>query len=53
MKTLCLYYSRTNTTRVIMKRIAVLMDADLFEYTDGKDRSGLKGYIRSIKRRDK
>ena len=48
MKTLCLYYSRTNTTRVIMRRIAMLMDADLFEYTDGKDRSGLKGYIGSI-----
>ena len=45
MKTLCLYYSRTNTTRVIMRRIAMLLDADLFEYTDGKDRSGLKGYI--------
>ena len=47
MKTLCLYYSRTNTTRVIARRIAMLLDADLFEYTDGKDRSGLKGYLAS------
>ena len=47
MKTLCLYYSRTNTTRVIMKRMASLLDADLVEYTDGVDRSGFKGYIRS------
>ena len=47
MKTICLYYSRTNTTRVIMKRIAMLLGADLFEYTDGKDRSGFKGYIAS------
>ena len=45
MKTVCFYYSRTNTTRVIMKRIVMLLEADLFEYTDGKDRSGLKGYI--------
>ena len=47
MKTLCLYYSRTNTTRVIMKRMASLLDADLVEYTDGTDRSGFRGYIRS------
>ena len=25
----------------------MLTDADLYEYTDGKDRSGIKGYIRS------
>ena len=47
MKALCLYYSRTNTTRVIMKRMAMLLDADLVEYTDGVDRSGFKGYIKS------
>jgi len=47
MKTLCLYYSRTNLTRVIMRRIAMLTDADQYEYTDGVDRSGFKGYIRS------
>lgn len=47
MKTLCLYYSRTNTTRVIMKRLASLLDADLMEYADGIDRSGFRGYLRS------
>ena len=47
MKTLCLYYSRTNLTRVITRRIAMLTDADVYEYTDGVDRSGIKGYIRS------
>ena len=47
MKTLCLYYSRTNTTRVVMRRLAMLLDADLVEYTDGADRSGFKGYVRS------
>ena len=45
MKTLCLYYSRTNTTKAAMERLAELLDADLGEYTDGKDRSGVKGYI--------
>lgn len=47
MKTLCLYYSRTNLTRVIMKRVAMLTDADMYEYTDGVDRSGIGGYLRS------
>lgn len=47
MKTLCLYYSRTNLTRVITNRIAMLTDADVYEYTDGIDRSGIKGYIKS------
>lgn len=47
MKTLCLYYSRTNLTRVVMKRLAMLLDADVAEYTDGKDRSGFIGYIKS------
>ena len=46
-KTLCLYYSRTNLTRVIMRRIAMLTNADMYEYTDGKNRSGIKGYIMS------
>lgn len=52
MKTLCLYYSRTNTTRVIMRRVASLLDADLFEYTDGIDRSGFKGYVKSCRQQN-
>ena len=47
MKTLCLYYSRTNLTRFVINRIAMLTDADVYEYTDGVDRSGIRGYLRS------
>ena len=45
MKTLCLYYTRTNTTKAAMEHLAKLLDADVAEYTDGKDRSGVMGYI--------
>ena len=45
MKTLCLYYTRTNTTKTAMEHLAKLLNADIAEYTDGKDRSGIKGYI--------
>lgn len=45
MKTLCLYYTRTNTTKEIMENIAKIIGADVAEYTDGKDRSGFPGYI--------
>lgn len=45
MKTLCLYYTRTNTTKTAMEHLAKLLDADLAEYTDGKDRSGILGYV--------
>lgn len=44
MKTLCLYYTRTNTTKEVMEAIARQIGADLAEYTDGKDRSGFLGY---------
>ena len=45
MKTLCLYYTRTNTTKIAMEHLAKRLKADLAEYTDGKDRSGVTGYI--------
>ena len=45
MKTLCLYYTRTNNTKIAMEHLAKLLGADLAEYTDGKDRSGVTGYI--------
>ena len=45
MKTLCLYYTRTNTTKVAMEHLAKLLGADMAEYTDGKDRSGIFGYL--------
>lgn len=45
MKTLCLYYTRTNTTKEVMETISKRLDADLYEYSDGKDRSGFFGYV--------
>ena len=45
MKTLCLYYSRTNTTKRAMELLAERTGADLFEYTDGRDRRGVLGYL--------
>ncbi len=47
MKTVCLYYSRSGNTKSVMERMARMLDADFFEYTDGKDRSGVKGYLTS------
>ena len=44
-KTLCLYYTRTNTTKAVMEQLAEILGADIAEYTDGKDRSGFLGYI--------
>ena len=45
MKTLCLYYTRTGTTKAAMEHLARLLDADIAEYTDGRDRSGALGYV--------
>ncbi len=42
---LCLYYTRTQTTKIVMEQIAADLGAELVEYTDGKDRSGRKGYL--------
>lgn len=47
MKTLSLYYSRTGITRSIMERISNAVGGELFEYTDGVDRHGVRGYIKS------
>ena len=44
-KTLCLYYTRTNTTKAAMEQVAEFLGADLAGYSDGKDRSGILGYI--------
>lgn len=45
MKTICLYYSRTNMTKETIETLAEILDADVFEYTDGKKRDGVLGYI--------
>ena len=46
-KTLCLFYSRSNLTRISMEKLAAVLDADVREYTDGKERGGALGYLRS------
>ena len=43
--TLCLYYTRTGTTKALMEQIAQKLDAELVEYTDGKSRAGAYGYL--------
>ena len=44
---LCMYYSRTGATRQAMTEIAQALDAELVELTDGVDRQGTRGYLRS------
>ena len=44
---LCLYFSRTGNTKKAMEEIAQALHAELAEITDGVDRSGWRGYLRS------
>ena len=44
---LCMYYSRTGNTRETMTEIAAALDAELVEISDGVDRSGWGGWMRS------
>ena len=44
---LCIYYSRTGNTRKAMEEIAEALGAELVEITDGVDRSGWGGWMRS------
>lgn len=44
---LCMYYSRTGNTRKAMEEIASALGAELVELTDGVDRSGWRGWLRS------
>lgn len=46
-KILCIYYSRSGNTRKAMEEIAQALDAELVEITDGLDRSGTSGWLRS------
>lgn len=45
MKTLIVYYTRTNTTKKLAEAVALKLGADLEEVIDKKDRSGIKGYV--------
>jgi len=44
---LCLYYSRTGSTRKAVEEIASALDAEVVALTDGADRSGWGGWLRS------
>ena len=44
---LCIYYSRTGNTKKVMRAIAAETNAELVALTDGVDRSGLRGWLRS------
>lgn len=44
---LCVYYSRTGNTKRVMEEIARALDAEVAELTDGVDRSGVGGWLRS------
>ena len=44
---LCVYYSRSGNTKKVMKAIAAELDAELVEITDGVERGGLRGWLRS------
>lgn len=46
-KILCIYYSRSGNTKQAMEEIAQALDAELVEITDGVDRSGTAGWLRS------
>ena len=42
---LCLYYSRTGKTKQAVEEIAAALDAELVEFTDGEDYSGMGGFL--------
>lgn len=44
---LCIYYSRTGHTRRAIKQIALALEAEIVSVTDGVDRKGWRGYLRS------
>ena len=43
---LCIYYSRTGSTRAAMEEIARELGAELVELRDGVNRSGARGWLR-------
>lgn len=46
-KILCLYYSRTGTTREVVKQLSELIDMEIVRITDGKRRKGALGFWKS------
>jgi len=47
MKSLVVFYSRTGTTREVVEAISGLLQCDLEEVLDTKNRAGILGYLRS------
>lgn len=46
-KTLVVYYSRTGTTKRVAESISKILQCDIEEIVDAKDRKGMLGYILS------
>lgn len=46
-KTLCIYCTRTQLTKGVMEAMAKELDAELVQFTDGKDYSGVMGYLKA------
>ena len=46
MKVLVVYYSRTGNTRFVAEAIAQSLEADIEEIKDGKNRTGIFGFLR-------
>ena len=44
---LCIYYSRTGKTKQAMEEVSQALGAELVEITDGQDRGGFRGFMRS------
>lgn len=49
MKRLCIYYSRSGSTKKIMNKIAERTGAEIVSITDGKSRKGPFGFLGAIK----
>ena len=45
--TLCVYYSRTGNTKSLAEYVSKKLNAELLEISDGIDRSGKSGYLKS------
>jgi flavodoxin len=47
MRTLIVFYSRTGTTKRVAEKLAEMINAEMEEIIDTKNRSGAKGYLLS------
>lgn len=47
MKTLVVFYSRTGNTKIVADKISKILNADIEEIIDKKNRKGILGWLRS------